>query len=104
MVDNLQLEPLSVQFCGELMLEAPIDMCLIGHISIPQIAVNPPRIAAPVYVYVQKKKCWQIGLGGGAGLPRRGSFADSRLYLELGLTRYVTSYILHHPDLEVIPN
>ena len=35
MVDNLQLEPLSVQFCGELMLEAHIDMCSISHISIP---------------------------------------------------------------------
>ena len=32
MIDNLQLEPLSVQFCGELMPQAHIDMCSIFDI------------------------------------------------------------------------
>ena len=43
MVDNLQLEPLSVQFCGELMPQAHIDMCSIIDISNPSLTVNPPR-------------------------------------------------------------
>ena len=33
MIDNLQLEPLSVQFCGELMPQAHIDICSIFDIS-----------------------------------------------------------------------
>ena len=52
MVDNVKLEPLSVQFCGESMLEAQIDLCSTISISIPYPTVNPARLR-PVYpVYV----------------------------------------------------
>ena len=40
MVDNLQLEPLSVQFCGELMSQVHIDMCSIIDISNPYLTVK----------------------------------------------------------------
>ena len=49
MVDNLQLEPLSVQFCGELMPQAHIDMCSIIDISNPYLTVNPPRLPVPMH-------------------------------------------------------
>ena len=49
MIDNLQLEPLSVQFCGELMPQALIDMCSIIDISNPYLTVNPPRLPVPVH-------------------------------------------------------
>ena len=49
MVDNLQLEPLSVQFCGELMSQVHIDMCSIIDISNPYLTVNPPRLPVPVH-------------------------------------------------------
>ena len=44
MVDNLQLKPLSVQFCGELMPQALIEKCSIIDISNPYINVNLPRL------------------------------------------------------------
>ena len=50
MVDNLQLEPLSVQFCGELMSRAHIDMCSIIDISNPYLTVNLPRLPVPVHM------------------------------------------------------
>ena len=48
MVDNLQLEPLSVQFCGEFMPQAHIDMCSIIDISNPSLTVNSPRLPVSV--------------------------------------------------------
>ena len=50
MIDKLQLEPLSVQFCGELMPQALIDMCSIIDISNPYLTVNPPRLPVPVHL------------------------------------------------------
>ena len=52
MVDNLQLEPLSVQFCGELMPQVHIDMCSIIDISNPYLTVNQPRLPVPVHLQV----------------------------------------------------
>ena len=49
MVDNLQLELLSVQFSGELMPQAHIEMCSIIDISNPYLTVNPPRLPVPVH-------------------------------------------------------
>ena len=51
MVDNLQLEVLSVQFSGELMPQAHIEMCSIIDISNPYLTVNPPRLPVPVHPY-----------------------------------------------------
>ena len=49
MVDNLQLELLSVQFSGELMPQAHIEMCSIIDISNPSlITVNSPRLPVSV--------------------------------------------------------
>ena len=48
-VDNLQLEPLSIQFGGKLMPQAHIDMCSIIDVSNPYLTVNPPRLPVPVH-------------------------------------------------------
>ena len=64
MVDNLQLEPLSVQFCGELMPQADIDMCSIIDISNPYLTLNPPRLPVPVHAvkynmaFVDESEVW----------------------------------------------
>ena len=49
MIDNLQLELLSVQFCGELMPQAPIDMSSIIDISNHYLTVKPPRLPVSVF-------------------------------------------------------
>ena len=56
MIDNLQLEPLGVQFCGELMLQAHIDMSSIIDISDHYLTVKPPRL--PVSVFGAHWKKW----------------------------------------------
>ena len=69
MVDNLQLEPLSVQFCGELMPQAHIDMCSIIDISNPSLTVNPPRLPVSVRKNGRLNFGLVFGLVGWPGCP-----------------------------------
>ena len=88
MVDNLQLEPLSVQFCGELMPQALIDMCSIVDISDPYLTVNPPRLTVPVHMVCYHSQ---------GGIKRRGGGFETHPHSKK--TSHLSRSSLNYPTL-----